>query len=147
MLFFSSNETIAHLFFDCHVARLLWRLIHITSGLQRPSNIVHMFVIWLNGMQWAHKKIVNAGLCALCWAIWLNRNDIIFLKSQKQTYLQILFRATYLVTMWMQLQKEEDMDTISTACRAMSQLQWKSSQGMSGSLVIGYVYNLFPIYL
>ena len=65
------------------------------------------------------KKIVNAGLCALCWAIWLNRNDIIFLKSQKQTYLQILFRATYLVTMWMQLQKEEDMDTISTACRAM----------------------------
>jgi len=92
------------------------------------------------------KKIVNAGLCALCWAIWLNRNDIIFLKSQKQTYLQILFRATYLVRMWMPLQKEEDMDTISTACRAMSQLQWKSSQGMGGSLVIGYAYNLFLIY-
>ena len=119
MLFLSSNETIAHLFFDCHVARLLWRIIHITFGLQRPSNIVHMFGCWLNGMQWAHKKLVYAGLCALCWAIWLSRNDIVFRKSQKQTCLQILFRATYLARMWMPLQKEEDRDIISTACRVM----------------------------
>jgi len=63
--FCSSNETIAHLFFDCHVARLLWRIIHITFGIKRPSNIVHMFGIWLSGMQWAHTKLVYAGLCAL----------------------------------------------------------------------------------
>ena len=116
--FCSSNETIAHLFFDCHVARLLWCIIHITFGLQRP-NIVHMFGFWLNGMQWAQKKLVFAGLCALCWPIWLSRNDIVFHKSQKQTCLRILFRATYLARTWMLLQKEEDKDTISTACRAM----------------------------
>ena len=65
MLFLSSNETIAHLFFDCHVARLLWRIIHIMFGIKRPSNIVHRFGIWLSGMQWAHTKLVYAGLCAL----------------------------------------------------------------------------------
>ena len=87
MLFLSSNETIAHLFFDCHVARLLWRIIYITFVLQRPSNIVHMFGIWLNRMQWAHKKFVYTGLCALCWAIWLSINDIVFHKSKKRTCL------------------------------------------------------------
>ena len=80
-----------------------------------------------------------------CWAIWLSKSDTVFYKSQKQTHLRILFRVTYLAKTWMPLQKE-DRDTISTACRAMSQLQWKSSQGMGGSLVIGYAYNLFLIY-
>ena len=65
----------------------------------------------MNGMQWALRKLVYAGLCALCWTIWLSRNDIVFHKSQKQTYLHILFRATYVVRMWMPLQKE-DKDTI-----------------------------------
>ena len=48
-----------------------------------------------------------------------NPYDIVFHKSQKQTCLRILFRATYLARTWMLLQKEEDKDTISTACRAM----------------------------
>ena len=33
--FCTNHETIAHLFFDCHLARLIWRIIHITFGLKK----------------------------------------------------------------------------------------------------------------
>jgi len=59
------------------------------------------------------------GVSALCWAFWLCRNDIIFDNVKKQTGLQILFKATHLVRMWVILHKEEDRDTISAMCRAL----------------------------
>ena len=39
----SNNETIQHLFFECHMARLIWRVIHTTFGLKKPNNVIHMF--------------------------------------------------------------------------------------------------------
>ena len=31
----SAEKTIAHLFFDCHLARLVWRIIHTTFGIYK----------------------------------------------------------------------------------------------------------------
>ena len=58
-------------------------------------------------------------LCALLWSIWLSINDVVFHNTQKQTVLQILFRATYLTRTWAILQKEEDRGLIADACRAL----------------------------
>ena len=45
------QETIAHLFFDCHLARLVWRIIHTTFGIHRPKSIMDMFGSWLLGIK------------------------------------------------------------------------------------------------
>ena len=114
-----NDETIAHLFFNCQMACLLWRIISITFGLSKPNSVVHLFGTWLQGLKRRQKNIMFPGLCALLWAVWLSRNDIVFQKTQKQTVLQILFRATYFTRMWAILQKEEDRKTVIDACRAL----------------------------
>jgi hypothetical protein len=45
--FCSSNETIQHLFFDCHMARLMWSIVCMPFGIQPPSSIADLFGSWL----------------------------------------------------------------------------------------------------
>ena len=111
-----NNETIVHLFFGCHMARLLWRIIFITFGLTKPNNIVHLFGSWLQGFMWEKKKVMFTCLCALLWSIWLSRNDVVFHITKKQTVLQILFKDTYLIRTWAILQKEEDRARLDRRC-------------------------------
>ena len=117
--FYMNEESIVHLFFRCHMARLLWRIIFITFGLTKSNNIVHLFGSWLQDFMWEKKKVLFTCLCALLWSIWLSRNDVFFHNTQKQTVLQILIRATYLTRSWAILQKEEDRCLIADARRAL----------------------------
>ena len=99
------------------MARLIWRIIHTTFGLQKPNNVIHMFGTWLQGIRWKEKS-----LSAVCWAMCLSRNDIVFDKVNPQSSLQILFRATYWIRFWALLQKEEDKITISENCRVLESI-------------------------
>ena len=48
------------------------------------------------------------GASALCWAIWLSRNDVVFQKTIPNSYLQVIFRGTYRARCWSQMTKEEE---------------------------------------
>ena len=63
------DETIAHLFFGCDMARLFWRIIFITFGLTKSNNIVHLFGSWLQGFMWEKKKVLFTDLYAFFWSI------------------------------------------------------------------------------
>jgi hypothetical protein len=39
--FCDNNETIQHMFFDCHVARFVWRIFTMTFGLRPPKDIAY----------------------------------------------------------------------------------------------------------
>ena len=77
--FCMNDETIVHLFFGCLMARLVWRIIFITFGHTKPSNIVHLFGSWLQGFMWEKKKFMFTGLCALLWSIWFIANMLQFI--------------------------------------------------------------------
>jgi hypothetical protein len=67
-----------------------------------------------------HNLLVLTGASTLCWAIWLTRNDFVFNKSQKQTFLQELFWGTYWLRFWTQLQRFDEHKTfIVEACRLL----------------------------
>ena len=53
----SDKENIAHLFFNCSLASILWRIIHTTLGLRRPNTVNHIFGSWLRGLTKLHKKL------------------------------------------------------------------------------------------
>ena len=53
-----------------------------------------MFGTWLQGIRWKEKSLILTGVSAVCWAMWLSKNDIVFDKVNQQPYLQILFRTT-----------------------------------------------------
>jgi hypothetical protein len=41
--FCNNKETFEHLFFECHVARFIWRTAHIAFGLQPPRDMTSFF--------------------------------------------------------------------------------------------------------
>lgn len=40
----SYNETIQHIFFECHMARLIWRIIHTALVC---INLIMLFIVWV----------------------------------------------------------------------------------------------------
>ena len=116
--FCNSDETIHHLFINCHFASHMWRLISICFGLKPPRSVQHVYGTWLVGVDSKTKYLIITGVSALCWAIWISRNDLVFDKVPMLTYLQVLFRGTHWLRHWAQLQKSEDAgELIKSACR------------------------------
>ena len=115
--FCMKNETIQHLFFDCHFAKFVWRALQYSFGFLPPSSVSHLYGNWLGGLHSKLKRIVFVGASAVCWAIWLSRNDMVFDKTPSKSYMQVLFRATHWFRFWAKLQKcEEDEELIVKAC-------------------------------
>jgi hypothetical protein len=82
--FCGNNESIQHLFFECPLAKLIWRIIHMTFGLEPPKNTTHRFGNWLKGISKKDLIQIRMGVCAIIWAIWNTRNDCIFNKTKKK---------------------------------------------------------------
>jgi hypothetical protein len=103
--------------FKCHYARLFWRVLYCSFGLSTPRSFKHIFGSWLHGVHLKVKNLIITGVAALCWAIWISRNDLVFNKTPMVTYLQVLFRATHWLRFWGHLQRVEDQEIIKETCR------------------------------
>ena len=69
-VFCEENESIQHLFFECPLAKIVWRVVHMSFGLAVPKNITNLFGNWLKGMDKKDLKQVRMGVCAVLWALW-----------------------------------------------------------------------------
>ena len=105
------------LLFDCYFAKFTWRILHVSFNLIPPTSIHNMFTCWLQGLNRKLKSHILVGASAFGWALWLTRNNIVFDKVLAPSYLQIIFRGTYWIRSWSQLQKEEDRQMMKMYCR------------------------------
>jgi hypothetical protein len=55
------NESIQHLFFECHMARMVWGVVSMTFGFNPPSNVAHLFGSWLNSFPSNKRNLVLIG--------------------------------------------------------------------------------------
>jgi hypothetical protein len=85
--FFTNNESIQHLFYNCYYVRFLCGLLFITFGITPPQNSEHMFGVWTNIMGGKLRRQLLACASAFYWAIWLSRNDVVFDKSPIKSFL------------------------------------------------------------
>jgi len=90
------EETIQHLFFDCQMAHFVWNMLYITFNIHQPKSASHMFGSWLRSFALEIRGQIIVGMAAMCWAIWLNRNDAVFQRKGTNSYLQVIFRGTFL---------------------------------------------------
>ena len=129
--FCSCKETIQHLFFECHVAKFVWGSVRMVFGIQPPSNVTNMLGSWLRSFSVKLRKQLLVGAVALCWAIWLCRNDAIFCRSTPNLYLQVIFRGTFWARRWSLLSKKEEMNFITKNCGRMEgvMLEFFAKQG------------------
>jgi hypothetical protein len=80
----------------------------------------HIFSTWFTGIDLRTNRLVITGVSVFCWAIWISRNDLVFNNVSIFIYLQVLFRGTYWLRFWAQLQKNEDDGVlIKNACRCL----------------------------
>ncbi len=79
-----------------------------------------MFDGWLLGVDKKKSKLILVRASAIYWALWLTRNDMVFDKSSSISYMQVIFRATYWLRFWAQLQMcEDDRKLMKVACRRL----------------------------
>jgi hypothetical protein len=93
--FCNADETIQHLFFGYHVARNIWNLIFITFGIQPPTSFSHILGSWLRGFSKSLKNQCTVGTIALCWAIWLNRNEVVFRNTNPNSFVQVINEVVF----------------------------------------------------
>lgn len=98
--FCRNNQTIRHLFLDFPLAKLLWRSIHIAFNISPPNSINTLFETWLKGVEFGSAQLTRVGTCALLWATWNCRNDLVFNRYSSINFSQVIFRATALIRTW-----------------------------------------------
>jgi hypothetical protein len=76
--FCTEHETIQHLFFDCPIAQLVWGSVCFTFGVKKPEGVEHLFGPWLRSFSSKQRNLVLIGLAAVCWTLWISRNDLVF---------------------------------------------------------------------
>jgi hypothetical protein len=108
-VFCNQDETIKHLFFNCHFARSIWSIIQIGSTLYPPRSVANIFGNWLNGVDCRFKTLIRVGAIAVIWSLWLCRNDKVF-NNNNSTLMQVLYRCTALLRLWSSLQRLQDRD-------------------------------------
>lgn len=129
--FCNDNETIEHLFIHCPLAKIMWRIVHISFNIASPTSITNLFSTWLQGVSKDVKVQIRVGACALLWAIWSTRNDFVFNKSSKTTFLQVISRTTHWIRMWSFLQPEQQRRAIDFGCNRMETVAWDLFQQCS----------------
>ena len=90
--------SIQHLFFSCAHVKFLWRAVHVVFGLSQPSSVDDLFNRRCKVGGTKHNLLLLTAALAICWTIWISRNEVIFDKCKAKSYLQVLFRGTY----WLQ---------------------------------------------
>ena len=98
--FCDRDETIKHLLLDCPLAKVLWRMVQIAFNITPLNSISTLFGMWLIAIEFEMARHIRVGVCALLWAIWNCRNDLVFNRTRNIHFFQILFRATALIHMW-----------------------------------------------
>jgi len=74
---------------------------------------------WLSGFSAQLRKMMLVGASALCWSVWLCRNEVVFQKVYPNSYMQVLYRRIYWARFWSQLSKEEAMNQIKRSCQQL----------------------------
>ena len=105
------------MFIECHFAKFIWRAVQFSFGLYIPTSISHIFYRWFLGVDKKKSKLILVGASAICWALWLSRNDMVFYNSPSMSYIQVLFNATYWLRSWAHLQRcDADGEFLKVAC-------------------------------
>ena len=82
-----------------------------------PSNFANLFGYWMHGLSLKLKNQILLGVAALCWSIWLNRNDMVFNEAKSNTSMQVIFRTTYWIRQRPMLRREEQQPLFKDGCR------------------------------
>jgi hypothetical protein len=102
-------ESIDHLFFQCSIARFIWRIVQSALDLNStPNNADDLFGPWINSFNKTEKNLVLFGCGAVIWAIWRSRNDCCFNTTLIADPTNVIFSCCYWIDAWSIRQKKKE---------------------------------------
>jgi hypothetical protein len=102
------------------LCKFLWCATHLVLGIPPPVNIEYFLNNRSKQGGHNHNIMVLTGAAAICWSIWLTRNDTMFNNCRSKTFLQVLSRGTYWLRLWALLQHIGDrMERLVEACQLL----------------------------
>jgi hypothetical protein len=78
-----------------------------------------MFGCWLKSFHSSVEKMMLIGVAAVCWSLWLTRNDVVFQRTTSKSFLQVVFRAAHWIRSRGILSKEEAKVQLRDVARRM----------------------------
>ena len=60
------------------MAKFVWNTVFFAFGIKPPANVIDMLGSWLKVYSQKLRKKILIGAAAICWAIWLCKNDAVF---------------------------------------------------------------------
>lgn len=104
-------ETINHLFFKCHLARLVWGMLQNIFELGScPRSVEDMSVLWLQGKGPLPKRLVMWLFAGFAWVLWTTRNKMAIEKTFVKLPTDVVYVAISLLQRWSILLKEKDKE-------------------------------------
>jgi hypothetical protein len=103
-LFCNELESVAHLFFECCVARVVWNEIAEISGKEIGTDFESVARWWVADKQY---KVLNVCSAAAFWAIWKLRNEFCFQGAVWSGVQVLLRRIARMLWDWRLLNKLE----------------------------------------
>ena len=132
--FRDQEETIHHLFISCPFARMVWRVVFMALNIHPPTSVANLFGNWLRGVDKKEKVQIRVGVCAMLWAIWNTRNDVIFNSANISSFMQVIPKAIHWIRTWSYLQPTDKRAVLDSGCSQLllvarelyTQCNWRS---------------------
>jgi hypothetical protein len=106
-VFCDEPESVAHLFFDCCVARTIWECVAEVCEKTVGADFELVAKLWLHNKKF---KALNVCTTATLWAIWKLRDEFIFQGTCWTGVRVLLQRIARLLRDWKVLSQGEDAD-------------------------------------
>ena len=100
-----------------------------------------MFGSRVQGLPNILQSIVLLGAAAICWSIWLKRNDMVFEKTNYVSSVQVIYIAIQWLRTWTVLQKLDSQALVAVATQQLARVAkdcftqaygWRSSLRIEG---------------
>jgi hypothetical protein len=94
------QESIAHLFLTCYVARQIWFWMSLSQKYFSHWHSIKDVVDFALSLPFLRRQSFMIALCAMCWTLWKHRNIIVFKSSSHTSIRNILCLIMTLVNYW-----------------------------------------------
>jgi hypothetical protein len=106
--FCTGDESISHLFFNCHAAKFVWSAVGQVIAAQSTHRSFTQFFWWFPQFLPASRNTQIAGLPIVCWAIWKLRNKLCFEDKLIKKPFELISYSTVFMKHWAGLHNERD---------------------------------------
>jgi hypothetical protein len=118
-VFCLEEENIPHLFFECVVARELWKKISMLTRIREQVNLLAISGLWICEKTYIIPSIVHADVL---WSLWKCRNEVSFNRKSWSCMQVIYLRVAYTLARWKLLCPEGSRNALEEVILALEQL-------------------------